>query len=379
MKKINYPVEALKKLNVNETIVKKEKKEKNRKKRQKKKKVDYEMMSNVNPITAPVSIGYRSRNFQGSGKTMTLSNSELITSINGSVTFSNTQFVVNPGLSTTFPWLYKSAANFQMYRFHKLSFEFRPSVSTATPGIVVLSPEYNVQDHPPVSLSEASNTEGSNQGNTWLKTMCLLSVDRMFSFGRRKQIRASLVTGDLMNYDACKINVSTVDQADTSIIGYLWVHYEVELAVPQSSPLLDSLPLSTSLYANSASQTLTNATEVKVVLTSTYDPINFGSQVSGVFTPPAGSYWLSSIVQINDAANEILTAYLQVFKNNVGQDPNSSFLMSGTTSGLTQTLIAQTIVNCNGSDTIYVGVFVEFTTGPVILPSTTASLVVRAA
>ena len=169
---------------------------------------------------------------------------DLVATISGSTAFSTTKFVVNPGLSSTFSWLAPNAVKWQQYRFSRLAFIYVTRSATTAKGSVILTPDYNPTDLPPADESHAFNNQNAVEDVPWKQEIiCRLDVNAMFFSGPRKQIRSANISGDLNIYDAARLYVSTTGQADNSVIGNLYVDYDVELYVPQSSPLNGSAPI----------------------------------------------------------------------------------------------------------------------------------------
>jgi hypothetical protein len=74
---------------------------------------------------------------------------EYLRDVSSSSSFTLTNFFINPGLSESFPWLSRIAANFEQYKFHGLIYEFRStsadalnSTNTAL-GTVIMGTDYN--------------------------------------------------------------------------------------------------------------------------------------------------------------------------------------------------------------------------------------------
>jgi len=306
---------------------------------------------------------------------------DLVATISGSTTFTTTKFIVNPGLASTFSWLALNASKWQQYRFTRLAFIYVTRSPTTAKGSVILTPDYNPTDLPPIDESHAFNNQNAVEDVPWKQEIiCRLDVNAMFFSGPRKQIRTANISGDLNIYDAARLYVSTTGQADNSVIGNLYVDYDVELYVPQSSPLNGSAPISSSLYTSSNNQTILNATQTPAHFdTVVYDPLSFGTPVNGVFTPPAGNYLLQGFITVKDTASEAFSAYIQVFKNGVAlPDPIvSSYNTSSGSANQFVCLPFNDIVTLNGTDTCYIDVYLTGAAGTLSIPSANCSLVVR--
>lgn len=200
----------------------------------------------------------------------------------------------------------------------------------------------------------------------------------MFFSGPRKQIRTANISGDLNIYDAARLYVSTVGQADTSVIGNLYVDYDVELFVPQSSPLNGTSPISSSLYTSIIPQTVTTGIATPANFDDVlYDPLGFGSPTAGVFTPPSGNYLLQGFVCVRDTNAEAFSAYVQIFKNGGAVNSIVSHYSGTGAANQTVALPINEIITMNGTDTCYVNVFLIGAAGTLTIPASTSSLAVR--
>lgn len=82
----------------------------------------------------------------------------------GSSIFNNNSFAINPGVSTTFPWLSKVARQFDQWEPHGIVFEFRSTSSeyngsTQALGTVILATDYDAVDSPYTSKVLAENSD----------------------------------------------------------------------------------------------------------------------------------------------------------------------------------------------------------------------------
>jgi hypothetical protein len=186
-------------------------------------------------IAAPVAYAQKQGFPLTSNRKRRVKNSELVATIDGSSALTVQRFQLNPGLANTFPWLAEIAGQWQQYRFHSLCFRFVTRTGTSTVGSIILSPDYNPNDPVPAGEAEASNTQDSVEDVVWKDLVCKLDPASMFPLGSRKMVRRSATGYDRNIYDAGCMNVVTLECADSSAIGKLWVDYDVELFVPQNS------------------------------------------------------------------------------------------------------------------------------------------------
>nr|UJQ92707.1 MAG: putative capsid protein [Narnaviridae sp.] len=255
-----------------------------------------------------------------------ISNRELLMSINGATAFTvAANLPINPGLSAEFggfPWLSQTAATFQQYRFHKLSYHFISRVPTSTTGSVILSPEYNPAEHPPTSEREASNTQGAAEGVCWSSLTVRLDPQAMFASGQRKLIRSSNVPGDYNLYDAGQLNVCVVGQAGASEIGKLWVEYDVELFVPQSTFIKDPYPSSIAEFSCTGSITWISGTNTRFAWDLLWPSnLRIPAPVSGSFLMPRGAYLIQTWCVAQNTMSEVWTFQMEVQKDSAAMNP----------------------------------------------------------
>jgi hypothetical protein len=336
------------------------------------------------PIEAAAVAYANKQNFPNRAiKSRRIKNSELVATVLGSVSYDASQrFYLNPGLGNSFPWLSVIAAQWQQYRFHSLRFRYVTRSSTSTVGSIILSPDYNPKETPPTTEQQASNTQDAVEDVVWKELCCHLDPSAMFPFGPRKQIRRTLVAGDISIYDAARLFVCTTGQTDASAIGKLWVDYDVELFVPQNSPNSDSSPSVTSMFTIDGAQTLTTATPtVADVSESIYDPLGIGEPASGTFTPPAGVYWISGFATFSDSAPELFQVDCELLKNGspIRTQAINAYGNNLTTGNELISLPFSDIVACSGSDTIELEVTATGAAGTLTVTAQGISMIWRMA
>lgn len=143
--------------------------------------------------------------------------------------------LVNPGLASTFPWLSAIANRYESYTFHKLCFHYMPNCSTATPGSVILSPDYDVSDALPDSLAALQSAPNSVRTSVWSEIRMDCTPYLLQTLVKERFVRSSStqVTGqDMRLYDAVQVFVATVNMSLATAIGSLWIEYDVSLRTP---------------------------------------------------------------------------------------------------------------------------------------------------
>lgn len=158
--------------------------------------------------------------------------------------FKNQNFIVNPGLPATFPWLSTIAENYEEYKLHGCVFEFKTtssdqvyntSANTAL-GTVILATEYNVLSPNFTNKQSMENYEYAVSAKPSVSQMhgieCALNqtpqVGGLF-------LRTGPITqGDARWYDMANFQIATSGFQGTSVnVGELWVTYAVEFLKPK--------------------------------------------------------------------------------------------------------------------------------------------------
>jgi len=281
-------------------------------------------------------------------------------SVAGSTSFVVQQSIaLNPGLAASFPWLSVQAANWEQYRIHRLEAVYVPIAPTNTQGDIMLSPDYDASDPVPTTEVQAGNNAGTVQDSCWANIRLRLDPQAMMGLGPRRFVRQSAVAGDVKTFDVGKLFVCSNNQTGPAAVGKLWLEYDIEFFVPQNSPNTDSIPLSTSLFSLASPVGFTTNTAKALQFdTVDFDPLSIGAPISGVFTPPAGSYALMATAETFDSSNETMSSIIAIYKNGVAVTRFSNQAnAAGTSSGEIMNVALNGVINMNGTDTFQV----EFT------------------
>ncbi len=163
---------------------------------------------------------------------------ELVASISGSSAFTVAQQLpLNPGQNSTFPWLSNEAAGWEKYRFNKLRFCYYTRTGSNVPGSMMLAPDYDASDAPPVSEVVASAYEDTVEDAPWKDICCDLEAGELMGDMNERYVRTGALgpNQDIKTYDSGNLFACTVDGTSVNW-GKLWVEYDVTLITPHVPP-----------------------------------------------------------------------------------------------------------------------------------------------
>jgi hypothetical protein len=289
------------------------------------------------------------------GKSIVIRRRELISSVVGQTAFTVIKYSVNPGIAATFPLLSIQAPQWEQYRFLKLAFEYITRTATTTIGSVIMAPDYDAEDPAPISEAQLTGYQGAVEDAPWKNITCIVDC-KSVTPGPRKFIRSAAIAGDIKVYDACNFFFGVVDMTGNSGIGKLWVDYEVELSVPQNSPVDDLYPKRTSFFTRAAVHTFTTTVNEPLNYDAAAvgnDPLGIGADVAGVYTPPAGVYKVEFGASFADSANEDFTVVVTSFKNGIASGPSSTMRSIDSAAGIDY-ISGTDLIRMNGTDTFQV-------------------------
>jgi len=157
----------------------------------------------------------------------------------GSSTFNVVAYPLNPGLSTTFPWLSQIAQNWTMYEFEGLLFEYKPTSGegagpTNALGKVVMATNYDPSapvftNSPQMESYDYSNAVKPSDG-----LIHGVETKNSQQFGNMQYVRTGTTTRDKIFTDIGLFQIATEGisgTASTNItVGELWVTYRIKLS-----------------------------------------------------------------------------------------------------------------------------------------------------
>jgi hypothetical protein len=284
--------------------------------------------NNRNSAPVAMAVGQKSttpKMFNGK-RMIRVNHRELVATISGSTTFEVTTFSLNPGLSTSFPWLSTIADSFEQYRFNRLRFHYVTRAPSTYIGSILMAPDYDALDSAPTSEIIASQMDGAVEDSPWKEQYLDLSVADMFPMGPRKYIRTSVISSsDLKTYDAGNVHLCAVSCTDTSAIGKLWVEYDVELHIPQNPTTIDNhvVGASANYQLTGGNQSLTTAVAATVLFdTENHNSLN-ASLSGGVVTLPAGKYQVNAVISASGGTNTPTSLRIDARKDSAAMSPET--------------------------------------------------------
>lgn len=147
---------------------------------------------------------------------------------------------VNPALVQSFPYLANIAQNFEEYRFRGLVFEFvssaSPYLASSAMGTLVVAMEYNPLA--PVFTNKPQMENSDYAVSSRFDKNLMYGVECK-QFTQNSYLTRYQAADPLTAYDSGLFQVATVPGSGfpvNSVVGELWVSYDVELMRPRVSP-----------------------------------------------------------------------------------------------------------------------------------------------
>jgi hypothetical protein len=214
--------------------------------------------------TAPVAFGravsMAKPTYKIRGGNTVICHTEFVSAVSTTSAFSAIRFPVNPGISSTFNWLYSVAGNYDRYRWVKLQFYYVPAIATSVNGRCCLSFSYDALQPTPITAQQMFSVEPNEESAVWAELMIDVPTDGLEyyvrNFGSTSLAVPAPSTGifspliDLKTTDMGAFFFSSQYGANTNA-GELFVHYELELLDPTASPL----PVAGELYSTASTVT----------------------------------------------------------------------------------------------------------------------------
>jgi len=306
--------------------------------------------------------------FKMRGNEVCVTHREYISDVDLSSTFVNTSYRINPGNSTTFPWLSQIAQNFQQYKILGMVFEYRSlcgEISTQLPlGSVTLATDYNSINPAFSTRQEMLNSEYHVDGKP---TEDL--IHPIEAAARSTSVETLYVSStpavpagaDPRLYDIGQFQLATNGNPSSGVCGELYVSYKVCFYKP--------ILLTTAIYGNYSHLIFDECAVATPFKNQTVKINQLGISAPGAgatITFPAGiglgpflvmyqatgtgSVGLSSAPTVSFDAN---SAANNIYGSPTGQYTNNEFgIQNGTADQITSLCYSFTIVNAN-IDTVH--------------------------
>ncbi len=204
---------------------------------------DYEISSNS------LTQGRAVPTFKNDSDGLVVCHREYITDVSGHGTtagfWNDYTLYLNPGMSSTFPFLSQIAANFEQWEPLGMIFEFRPTSGFATGsntalGAVVMATNYDVND---AAFPDKPSMESyflSASGVPSSQIMHAIECDPEQRLMKILQVRTGTLPAtaggsSLLNYDLGLTQIAT-SNAPNNVLGELWVTYEIRFRKPKLNP-----------------------------------------------------------------------------------------------------------------------------------------------
>lgn len=160
---------------------------------------------------------------------------EFITDITASSAFDLTAYDINPGLSTTFPWLAGVANNFEQYAITGMIFEYKSlsadytTASSAALGYVVMATQYNPLQPQFQDKIHMENYEFANSAKPSESFIHPIECKKALTPTDPLYVRTGPVedNADQRLYDLGKFQIATGGNTGSGVLGELWCTYEV--------------------------------------------------------------------------------------------------------------------------------------------------------
>jgi hypothetical protein len=196
--------------------------------------------------------------------------------------FSNGSYSINPGLSGVFPFLSQVAANYDEYEFRHLVFHYKPTISRASQsgamGSIVIACNYNAGSSKFGGYREMIEYMGAMECRICDEAVFGVECDPSKRAGKATEyVRTGMVPvgEDIKTYDLGLFQIATADISASdypagTLLGHLFVEYEVVLGKPKLFAALGKTILMDKFRSNSG---LSAAVPLGVVIASDHNTL----------------------------------------------------------------------------------------------------------
>lgn len=280
-------------------------------------------------FTGTVQSGPKGLKLNKQGRWPFPSKEEFIADIYGSTTFGSgagttqaRQFPLNPGQAGTFPWLNKTAQNFEKYVLTSCVYHVKHEVSefatAGTTGLMMMGIDYDAADAPPVNESQILNSDDHNEAMPCKDFS--LAVDCKVAFANGpKYVRTGNLPGgaDIKTYDCGLLNIAASGTADaTTKLGKLFVRYSGYFIKPvQESSASAPVNNQVAWFQSTSAESFTNGVAKTLALATTSANGISAVNSTGSIVLPSGNYLVDASMTGASSTPAISQLILDVQKN----------------------------------------------------------------
>lgn len=166
---------------------------------------------------------------------------EYLGTVTSTTTFSNSVYYLNPGLSATFPWLSKLAANFQQWKIHGCMIVFKSQMTDAVAtfsalGSVAIAANMNPAERACANQIEMEQLKFCAVAKPSEHITAPIECGKASTSMNAYFVRTSAVPGNasVMDYDHATIQVATASAPSGGVVlGRLYISYDISLLNPR--------------------------------------------------------------------------------------------------------------------------------------------------
>jgi len=241
-----------------------------------------------------------------------------VSTVAGSVSFASNGYQINPGLADRNLALSKEAQKYDQYRFRKLRFRFvRSRAVTTTPGMIGMALDPNPNTSDPAALARFNAYEIRTMESVYAPMELNIPQEALSGW---RFVRCGPNGSDRSLYDIGRLIVATQDEDDTSKVGFIEIHYEVEFKHYHLEPTAP-MPNALAILNLSSTQNITTATPTTITLDEEIvDGIGV-TNASGVLTLPCGQYKVTGQVCSYDTSSEAFDQTFELLKDGSSLSP----------------------------------------------------------
>lgn len=263
---------------------------------------DYSVSQNslVQSVKASGSIPMMHMNDQ----TVVIRHKEFVCEVLSNTAFTvNRTLTINPGNSSTFPWLSRLANSYQQYRIRGMVYHYVPTSGSAISGTnnalgsVMMQTSYRSNDRPPTTKVELLNEFWSSESvpsEPFCHPIECNPAENPFNVQYIRGASVAIPNGDSpLLYDLGSTHLAVSGQQASGVtLGDLWVTYEIELKKPIIS---SNVTNSAMLYGNLQRTSAGFADPFNGVSTNNVGNLPFSTSTARTITLPPevfGEFWI---------------------------------------------------------------------------------------